>query len=242
MKFPLFILSLSILLLNCQHLRKLKLNRDEAKYKVLTEVAKKTVYQLYNRQIDFKDREYALVEDTGKMTVKVVIDEYAELPTHENQTTFTIVNGRPNVPDLEIPDGISFDVYEAKDLKEEYRIFARMIAAGYSGYENGNVTIYRKETAYTGQGRFLCFVRGKNNEDYGAFEVLQQDENDKKDLISKINKFLDKVKEKLKRITGTVRVVSEIIGTFKGIVKDLEGASSYIKIPYLTLFIGLIIF
>ena len=242
MKVLLFIFLSFITLFKCQHLRRLKLTRNETNYKVLCEVAKKTVYQLYNKTIDFRDREDAYVVDTGKLTIKVVIDEYAELPKHGNQTTFNITNGRPIIPDLEIPQDISFDVYGAKDLKEEFRIFSRMIAAGYSGYENGNVTIYRKETEYTGQGRFICFVRGKNKEEYGAFEVLQQDENDKKDLMSKITNFLKKVKEKLQKITGAVRVVSEIIGTFKGIIKDLKGASSYIRFSYLTLLMGFILF
>ena len=30
-----------------------------------------------------------------------------------------------------------------------------MIAAGYAGYENGNVTVYRKETEFTAQERFM---------------------------------------------------------------------------------------
>jgi len=206
-------------------------------------VANKTVYQLYNRTIDFQDREYANIEQTDKMTIRVVVDEYADVPNYENQTTFNISNGRPLIPDLEIPKDISFDVFEARDLKEEFQIFAKMVAAGYAGYENGNVTIYRKETAYTGQARFKCFVKGKNGEEYGAFEVLQQDINDKKDLISKINSFLNKVKEKLQRITGSVRVVSEIIGTFKGIAKDImSGASSYIELPLLTLLTTFIFF
>ena len=45
-----------------------------------------------------------------------------------------------------------------------------MIAAGYSGYEYGNVTIYRKETEFTAQTRFKCFSKAKDVKDYGVFE------------------------------------------------------------------------
>lgn len=40
-------------------------------------------------------------------------------------------------------------------------MFGNMIVAGYAGYENRNVTIYRKETEFTVQGRFMCFVKIK---------------------------------------------------------------------------------
>lgn len=54
------------------------------------------------------------------MTIKVVVDEYADTrPNYQNQTSFTIVNGKPVLPDLEIPPEATFEVYGAKDLKEE---------------------------------------------------------------------------------------------------------------------------
>ena len=46
-----------------------------------------------------------------------------------------------------------------------------MVAAGFQGYE-GNVTIYRKETEFTAQARYICFVKTKSGELYGAFEVI----------------------------------------------------------------------
>ena len=47
------------------------------------------------------------------------------------------INGRPELPDLNIPKEVEFNVYGAKDLQEEFKAFANMIAAGYSGYEYG---------------------------------------------------------------------------------------------------------
>ena len=60
-----------------------------------------------------------------------------------------------------VPKEASFDAYGAKDLQEEFKVFGNMIEAGYAGYENRNVTIYRKETEFTVQGRFMCFVKIK---------------------------------------------------------------------------------
>ena len=39
----------------------------------------------------------------------------------------------------------------------------------------------------------MCFVKEKNGELCGAFEVIQQDINDKKDLQNKITSFLNKI-------------------------------------------------
>ena len=185
-----FLLLLSLSSITCIKPRNLKLERDPEKYKVLCSVANKTVYQLFNRTIDFKDRYDAYIQQTDMMVVKVVVDEYGVFPNYPNQTTFEIINGQPIIPDLQVPKNASFDVYGAKDLQEEFKAFGNMVAAGYAGYEYGNVTIYRKETSFTAQSRFICFVKNKAGELYGSFEILQEDLNDRKDLITRIDNFL----------------------------------------------------
>ena len=45
------VLTLVISSINCQNLRDLKLERDNEKYKILSEVANNTVYQLYNKTV-----------------------------------------------------------------------------------------------------------------------------------------------------------------------------------------------
>ena len=247
MKKDLFLIILTLSLTNCLNLRELKLGRDREKYDALVKVAKKTVYQLYNKSIDFNDRNDAYIEQAEVMTIKVVVDEYANTrPDYQNQTSFTIVNGKPVLPDLEIPPEATFQVYGAKDLKEEFKAFGNMIAAGYEGYENGEVYIYRKETSYTAQGRFKCFVKSKDGTEYGAFEILQEDINDRKDLLSKIENFLRKVGQILSIVDVKVKVVAELIGSFRGIFKDINGlvnkAFALNKIPYLSLISLIILF
>ena len=166
-----FIISLSFI--SSIKPRNLKLKREEAKYKALCSVANKTVYQLFNRTIEFNDRYDAYIQQINMMIVKVVFDEYASFPNYENQTTFEIVNGRHIISDLQVPKEASCDVYGTKDLQEEFKAFGNMIAAGYAGYENGNVTVYRKETEFTAQERFMWFVKDKNGQLIGAFEILQ---------------------------------------------------------------------
>ena len=147
------------------------------------------------------------------MIIKVVIDEYSDFPQYKNQTTFQIINGRPELPD-----------------------------PGYSGYEYGNVTIYRKETEFTAQTRFKCFVKSKGGKDYGAFEIIQEDLNDRDDIKSKIKVFFSKVKNIIGEITPGMTVVTELIATVKSIQKDIFpmifSASSFLRISYaLLLFI-----
>ena len=243
--FALFFILFFLLIDSCLNLRNLKLGRDEVKYKALCKVAIQTVYQLFNRTIDFQNRIDAYIQQTDKMIVKVVVDEYATFPNYDNQTTFEIKNGRPEIPDIQVPKEASFDVYGAHDLQEEFRAFGNMVAAGYAGYENGNVTIYRKETEFTGQGRFLCFVRDKTGKEFGAFEIFQEDLNDRKDLVTKIDNFLKKLINIAEIIVGRIRIVGELMGTFRGIYKDLNniitGKASVLKVSYILLFISLIL-
>ena len=216
---PLLLLTLTFI--NCIYLRNLKLERDDAKYNILCTVANRTIYQLFNRTLDFKDRYDAYIQQTDRKTIKVVVDEYATYPNYLNQTSFTITDERAILPDLEVPKEASFDVYGAHDLQEEFKIFGNMVAAGYKGYD-GNITIYRKETNFIAQARYICFVKKKNGELCGAFEIVQTDINDKKDIETKISSFLNKVKGIVGKIVPKIAVVSELISTLKGIYKDIN--------------------
>ena len=113
MKYLIFLslLLLTLPFINCLHLRNLKLERDDAKYNILCSVANRTIYQLFNRTLDFKDRYDAYIQQTDRMTVKVVVDEYATYPNYLNQTSFTITDERAILPDLEVPKEASFDIY-----------------------------------------------------------------------------------------------------------------------------------
>ncbi len=55
-----------------------------------------------------------------------------------------------------------------------------MIAEGYSRYEYKERNYIQKETEFTSQARFYCFAKSKDIKDYGDFEIIQEDLNDKK--------------------------------------------------------------
>ena len=166
-----FILILSSI--NCLNLRNLKLEKDVEKYQVLCSVANKTIYQLFNVTIDFKDRYDAYVQQKDISFIKVIVNEYAKFPYYENQITFDITDEKAIIPDLNVPKEASFDVYGAHDLQEEFIIFGNMVAAGFQGYE-GNVTIYRKETEFTAQARYICFVKQKVENYMELFKLFKK--------------------------------------------------------------------
>lgn len=92
-----------------------------------------------------------------------------------------------------------------------------MISVGYSEYEYGNINIYRKETEFTAQVRFKFFVKSKDGKDYGAYEIIQEDLNERNDIKSKIKSFYNKMEKALGEIISGILVVTELIGTVKGI-------------------------
>lgn len=142
-----------------------------------------------------------------------------------------------------MPKNASFNVYGAKELQEEFKAFGNMVAAGYAGCEYGNVTIYRKETSFTAQGRFMCFVKDNTGKLYGSFEIIQEDLNVRKDLITRIDNFLKKLTNIAQVIVERIKIVGELCGTLRGIYKDINnivtGASSFIRMSSLLLIITL---
>ena len=246
MKF-IFVLNFIILyssLIICQDLRKLKSEANNEKYNVLCDVAKKTVYELYNKTIDFNGFYNNYIAYNNMMIIEVSIEEYSYPPSCENQASFEIKNGQPQITDINIPSEVSFDIYGSKDLNEEYKSFANKIAAGYKDYEYGVVYIYRLEDNFYSDGRFRCIVKDKNNKNYGGFVIRQSDVNNKDDLTNKIESFLKRVADISGNVTTEVRVITELMGTFRGIYKnykEMESGDSFIQYHYLYLLALLIL-
>ena len=86
-------------------------------------------------------------------------------------------------------------------------------------------------------------MKQKNGILCGAFEIVQEDINDKNGIIEKITDFLNKVKKIVGLIKPKIAVVSELISTFKGIYKDINnivGGASSLKLSNLLLLISLL--
>ena len=75
---------------------------------------------------------------------------------------------------------------------------------------------------------------------------MQEDINDRKELLLKIENFLRKIGQILSIVDVKVKVVAELIGSFRGIFKDINGlvnkAFALNKSPYLSLISLIILF
>lgn len=229
MKF-LILLSLSLLLVNCENLRGLMLTMEPEIYKRLTEAATKAIHQIYNLTLDFGDRIQEGIED-DKKKIQVTVYDNPIIPTATEQLQFNITNGKVSIPSvLNLKHRLNL-FGQAYNLYDEMEILGTMIA---NTYKNGYVIVYHRdsEKGVVAHSRFRCFIQ-ENGEDYGAFEVVQVDKNDSKTIKEKITLFL----EILGVVNKGVKGVAELVSTVKGIQKDVKSSSSFLKIPSLMLLI-----
>ena len=215
--------------------------RDPDKYKVLVDTAKKAIYQIFSKTVDFADRNEVIIEDNSKCLLKVVVDDNEpEIPKAVNMSNFTIVNGKAIMPEIEFPN-LKLEIFgKALDLEEEYRAFANMISAGY---KNGKAYIYKKESEITAQARYKCFVNSDDDgKECGSFEILTEDKNDYKDIKSKLQRWYEKAKSLIIKHGPVVLTLAQNLVVLKGIKKDLFSSSSFMNISYLPLLILFLIF
>ena len=215
--------------------------RDPDKYKVLVDTAKKAIYQIFSKTVDFADRNEVIIEDNSKCLLKVVVDDNEpEIPKAVNMSNFTIVNGKAIIPEIEFPN-LKLEIFgKALDLEEEYRAFANMISAGY---KNGKAYIYKKESEITAQARYKCFVNSDDDgKECGSFEILTEDKNDYKDIKSKLQRWYEKAKSLIIKHGPVVLTLAQNLVVLKGIKKDLFSSSSFMNISYLPLLILFLIF
>jgi hypothetical protein len=89
----------------------------------------------------------------------------------------------------------------------------------------------------------MCFVKDNTGKLYGSFEIIQEDLNVRKDLITRIDNFLKKLTNIAQVIVERIKIVGELCGTLRGIYKDINnivtGASSFIRMSSLLLIITL---
>ena len=231
MKF-LILLSLSLLLVNCENLRGLMLTMEPEIFKKLTEAATKAIHQIYNLTLNFEDRIQEGIED-DKKKIQVTVYDNPIIPTAIEQLRFNITNGKVSIPSvLNIKHRLNI-FGKAYNLYDEMEILGTMIA---NTFKNGYVIVYHRdsEKGVVAHSRFRCFVQ-ENGEDYGAFEVVQVDKNDSKTIKEKITIFL----EILGLVNKGVKGAAELVSTIKGIQQDGKAiaSSSFLKIPSLMLLI-----
>ena len=112
------------------------------------------------------------------------------IPPPSPNVTFTVINGKPQLNDI-LKD--LSNLYEINDtdlnsmeifgnyfnIIEEFKLLSNQIAAGF---DYGTVIIYKPTFTVVAQVRYKCFITDKDGVEYGSFEIIQEDKNDKQEL------------------------------------------------------------
>lgn len=207
--FCLLIVCLNFQFIYPQNLRNLILERVPERYKILTEAAKKTFYQLYNITIDFKDRNSVVFNDDNKY-YKVLIDEYPEVPKEE-QITFHLEKGKVIFNNISYPSEYTIKIFGRRyNIIKEFKVIANMIGAGF---DNGKVIVYKRDiNNFDSQITFKCFVNSENGDEYGAFGISIQDKEDMLIIEETLDSFWDNFENSIEEIyKNDIKIMAEFI-------------------------------
>ena len=216
----LFILLTNFLFIYSPNLRNLKLERVPERYRILSEAAKKTFYQLFNITIDFKDRNLVVFNDDTKY-YKVLIDEYPDIP-QEKQITFNVENGKVIFINDSYPTEYYLKIFGRKyNIEKEYKVIANMIAAGF---DNGKVIIYKRNiNIFESYITFKCFVNSEEGNEYGAFGISIQDKEDMLIIEETLESFWDNYKDSIPEIyQDDIKIMAEFVTAIYGIWHEID--------------------
>ena len=207
-----------------------RFGRDQSKYEILVKAAQETFYQLYNTTINFANRYDVQINDSIKR-IRVYVDEYDPIiPEVEDNTLFEVINGKPKIDnilkELMILDNDTYKnnadlvIFGNKfNVREEFKLLANKIAAGF---DNGAVLIYQIQTDSTYQVRYKCFVCNskceKEEDVYGAFEIIQEDKNDSKEIVEKSKNWFEKFENVADKTLKVLKSIGSIVSAAVSIV------------------------
>ena len=237
------LLSLTLILfstIQSHNLRNLFL-ADTEKYKKLTSLANKVLYQMYKiKNVDFEEKTTLDIGDNKnfRMTIKISQDEDQTPPPYKN-VIISISDGVAKLPDIEYPKNVHLELVGTKhSLKEEFQILGNAIAQGYDleGGIKGSVIIYKSEDIdnVQAQSRFRLMVRSQDDTKiYGYVEIVQEDLNDGEKIILKIKKYYQELINLAQIALPELKLVVELASSYAGILKDFS-ASSFFSIKYIS--------
>ena len=238
MKISILIVIINLLLLNSKETRNLKLGITPENFEKLSQVAKDTVKQIYKKTVDFSDgRNDQTIEDSRTLFLRVILSESQEIPSEEEKAYFDIENHSIKIPSSIVFPKLDFNIFGAHDLEEEFKAFAENVG---NKVKNGKFYTYKKNGENAAQTRYRCFVNADDGTTIGSFEIVQQDKNDEQTIIEKITGWYKKIKEATLSVTNEVKAISELVATWKGIIKDIN-SGPFIKISFFTLLIILLL-
>ncbi len=231
-------------ILKCSNLRNLKL-MDTKKYDKLVSLANQTLYQIYTLQAEFNDKTYKDLDNTNfRITIEIREDD-TKIPTYNTTVIIPVSNGKAQTPEITYPKDINLELVGTQHtLKEQFEIFSSSIAHAYDKEDvKGSVIIYKSEDIdnVKAQSRFRMMVNSTDDKTiYGWIEIVQEDKNDKNSIISKISEFYKKIKAAVKVVLPELKLISETVSTFSGIIKDIKKSTSsfsYLKFNSLNIFV-----
>ena len=158
-------------------------------YSKLTQEANQTFYQLYELQLDFKDRYYIEIDDDTKY-LRVLISE--NLTTNdESFHTFEFKN-EEILSESEIPENISITIFgRTFNLKEEFYNILKSIFH----YTDVTMIKFPKENAEQFDTISKYELQVKNY--IGSIDVILEDKDDKVSLEQDLEAFWESVKDSL---------------------------------------------
>lgn len=163
-------------------IRRAVINRREK----LVIIANETFYELYNISLDFKGRNMIEVNQDDRY-YKVLINEY---PKYEGMifTKINFKNSRVFFEDFPIFSSLTFDIFgRVFNLKEEFLsviyLIAPIIKDGVIRIEKSNLDKFDSQI----NCKYELFR--ENEESQGAFEIIFEDKEDKRQIEKTLNSF-----------------------------------------------------
>ena len=180
------------------------------KYIKLTQEANETFYQLYEMQLDFKQRYYLEIEDETKY-LRVVINENMT-STNEIFNTFEFKNEQIT-SEFEIPENISITLFgRTYNLREEFNTIMNSIFR----YTDIVQVKFPKEN-YDKFDTISKYELHVNN-NIGTIDIILEDKDDKVSIEESLEVFWDSIKDLIpSEYIKNTRLAAEFVAVTFGI-------------------------
>ena len=213
--FSSLILIFSFLLASPKNLKSLDpidelLQSKSPNYLKLTQEANQTFYQLYEIQLDFKERYYIEIDDDTKF-LRVIINE--NLTANDESFHMFESKNEEILSDTEIPENISITIFgRTYNLREEFYNILNSIFH----YTDVVMIKFPKENLdkFDTISKYELHVRNY----IGSIDVILEDKDDKVSLEEDLETFWDSIKDLIpSRYVQNTRLAAEFVAITFGI-------------------------
>lgn len=211
-----FILFVNILFASSLNLRN-KIEADDLlekksdKYDSLISEAKQTFYQLFEIELDFKDRYYLEIDDDTKY-LRIIINENITETKNENYDSFEFKK-KQVISDIIIPENINITLFgRTYKLKEEYWNILNSI------FHHTNVTLIEFPKDNLDELNTISKYKLHVKEYKGTIDVILEDKDDMVFILEDLQSFWDSVKDHIpKELIYYTRLAAKFVAITFGI-------------------------